>query len=270
MSTNSIQSSLAIEAQCMPHEAYIRHNGEDWAGITNQRARKKLQNRLNKRASRSRRKTRGRSNDALRIGVKPDRIVICSAEDVVFTDVTEANIQQKRAALQRIAAQHLASYAAHQPRAHHLPRLIQLNVIDSLTRNSVLLGFTIDWLLCSAVSPFCCYGPRRLVLPCPGNLVPTALQRAIPHHPWIDLFPLPRMRDNFLVAVSRILSEEEEFQLWDDVIESRSESGWSGLIEMTVPFLRRWAWLLDGCEEILEATNYWRRRRGERCIGFAA
>ena len=33
----------------MRHEANIRHPGEDWAGITNQRERKRLQNRLNKR-----------------------------------------------------------------------------------------------------------------------------------------------------------------------------------------------------------------------------
>ena len=38
-----------VELQPMPHEANIRHPGEDWAGITNQKERKRLQNRLNKR-----------------------------------------------------------------------------------------------------------------------------------------------------------------------------------------------------------------------------
>lgn len=40
--------------------------------------------------------------------------------------------------------------------------------------------------------------------------------------------------------------------------------GW----EATVPFLRKWGWLLEGCTELLEGTNYWRTRRGERKLEF--
>lgn len=43
------QCGQHVELQRMPHELHIRHRGEDWAGITNQKERKKLQNRLNKR-----------------------------------------------------------------------------------------------------------------------------------------------------------------------------------------------------------------------------
>ena len=38
-----------VELRRMPHEANMWHAGEDWAGITNQKERKRLQNRLNKR-----------------------------------------------------------------------------------------------------------------------------------------------------------------------------------------------------------------------------
>lgn len=42
--------ALPIDDQYMPHEAHMRRNGEDWSGITDQKERKKLQNRLNQRA----------------------------------------------------------------------------------------------------------------------------------------------------------------------------------------------------------------------------
>ena len=39
-----------FDLEPMPHEMYICGKGEDWAGVTNQKVRKKLQNRLNQRA----------------------------------------------------------------------------------------------------------------------------------------------------------------------------------------------------------------------------
>src|SRR5690348_7351741 len=35
-------SPSLIKVHRMPHEAHIHHNGEDWAGISNQRERKRL------------------------------------------------------------------------------------------------------------------------------------------------------------------------------------------------------------------------------------
>lgn len=50
MATETSTDALQIDIQHMPHEAYIRRCGEDWAGITNRKERKRLQNRLNQRA----------------------------------------------------------------------------------------------------------------------------------------------------------------------------------------------------------------------------
>jgi hypothetical protein len=33
---------------------------------------------------------------------------------------------------------------------------------------------------------------------------------------------------------------------------------------VSVPFLRKWGWLVRDCPEIFEGTNYWRGMRGER------
>ena len=37
-----------------------------------------------------------------------------------------------------------------------------------------------------------------------------------------------------------------------------------GSWELSEPFIRRWAVLLQGCEDLIAATNAWRSRRGER------
>lgn len=175
----------------------------------------------------------------------------------------------------------MTNYIKHQPRADQLIQLIQLNVINSLTRNAEILGLQVDWLLCHSVSPFglpATHGTgSSSPLTCPDNLVPTMLQQRVPHHPLVDLFPLPRMRDNFLVAISQILTHDEEQRLWDDLIESGAGDGWTGMIvwgdpwdsrnwEVTWPFLRAWGWLLQGCDEVMASTNYWRRKRGQRRI----
>jgi hypothetical protein len=183
----------------------------------------------------------------------------------------------------------MASYINTQPRADHLLRLIQLNIITSLTRNSEIIGFEVDWLVCRSVSPFgmpTTTDPESLSTPvtipaCPENLLPTSLQLRIPHHPWVDLFPLPRIRDNFLTALAQILSHDEENQLWIDLFESGGGKAWTGMIvwgepwdhrnwEVTIPFLQRWGWILEGCHELRESTNYWRRKRGDRPISIAA
>ncbi|KAL4933737.1 bZIP transcription factor [Aspergillus undulatus] len=33
--------------------------------------------------------------------------------------------------------------------------------------------------------------------------------------------------------------------------------------EATPEFLRKWAWALEGCQELIDSTNFWRRTRGE-------
>jgi hypothetical protein len=49
-----------------------------------------------------------------------------------------------------------------------------------------------DWLQEDATSPWntAC---KPINSSCPASLQPTLVQRTIVHHPWIDLFPIPRM-----------------------------------------------------------------------------
>jgi len=178
------------------------------------------------------------------------------------------------------------SYMRADPCADHRLKLIQLNTINAFTRNAAALGYTFDWLICAAISPFGCDGQDSKPVPVtagavPSSLTPTSLQLTTKHHPWLDLFPIPRMRDNLLIALG-FLSPEDEQQLFDDVMESGGgKNEWTGLLvwgepwdpqswEVSIPFLQRWSWLLKGCPEIISSTNRWRRRRGERPISTPA
>ncbi|KAL1866706.1 hypothetical protein Daus18300_006650 [Diaporthe australafricana] len=191
---------------------------------------------------------------------------------------------ERRARVYTFTQRAYADYMLRCPRPAHLPILVRINILNAVARNATALGFPIE-MLChdEAVSPFNQQGPHLPSAPvplpsCPATLRPTPLQLAMAHHPWIDLFPVPRMRDNVLRAVALGLLDEDE--LCADLVntdeghtegpslivwgESWDPSGW----EATVPFVRKWGWLMQGCPELLVATNAWRERRGERRLGF--
>lgn len=139
------------------------------------------------------------------------------------------------------------------------------------------MGFTMDWLKAEAVSPWSSDEGQKLdTTLCPPSLRPTALQRMIPHHPWIDLFPFPKMRDNMLLAESQydedalcnnlidfcdIPTDETGLVVWGEPWEP---AGW----EVSESLLKSWGWVIQDCHDIQSSTNVWRRRRGERELDF--
>ncbi|KAK8096201.1 hypothetical protein PG999_014223 [Apiospora kogelbergensis] len=276
------QCGQHVELQRMPHELHIRHRGEDWAGITNQKERKKLQNRLNKRVSRQRKRRSDYPSDCSDAASTPsprsDALMGSTIDSLIttFSYCTKEDVGQKRAMLQRFAEQALLSFMAGDPCADHRLRLIQLNTINGFTRNARALGFGFDWLICEVLSPF---GTNEQTpsSATPSSLIPTRMQLSTRHHPWLDLFPFPKLRDNLLLA-NAIMPPEDEQRLYDDIMESGgSRSEWAGLVvwgepwdpqswEISLPFLQRWGWLISDCPEIITSTNYWRNQRGERPI----
>ncbi|KAE8137722.1 hypothetical protein BDV38DRAFT_282657 [Aspergillus pseudotamarii] len=136
----------------------------------------------------------------------------------------------------------------------------------------------------------------------PESLVPTSLQMDIVHSTWINFLPIPKMRDNLIAKESSF--DHAEFVrdlLGDKIVEYMFGSVWStkppiasrlaltdggdddvtasrqGLIlwgephrveswEVTPGFLRKWAWAMEGCEELIASTNRWRMMRGEEPI----
>ncbi|KAH8688947.1 hypothetical protein BGW36DRAFT_365484 [Talaromyces proteolyticus] len=137
----------------------------------------------------------------------------------------------------------------------------------------------------------------------PSSLFPTPLQMIHPHSNWIDMFPFPQIRDNLIkwegyFDVLDFLRDifgdivNNNLSITSDTCESSSTStqmllqgedddmitaGRKGLIvwgeahqkenwEATPGFLKKWNWVLEGCEELIEMSNRWREIRGEEPI----
>lgn len=168
------------------------------------------------------------------------------------------------------------------PTLLHLPLLVKFNVSSALARNAEILGVTAEYFNWEGMSPFNKQGANlglnatQRMLEWPESLQPTQLQSSIDHHPWVDLFPWPQLRDNMLQAFQHPELCDED-QLCYDVCEYGDIDSKPTLIvwgspwdprswEVSDEFLRKWAWLLGGCPEIIKATNYWRAKRGEPMI----
>lgn len=174
------------------------------------------------------------------------------------------------ARLERIAFQY---YMMGSPRTDLLLHLIQLNFTRALMENTRILGLKSDQLHDDAISPFNTAGPWQddSLYTLPINLQPTVIQRSIQHHPWLDLLPVPQMRDNLILAGEF----DEETQLCLDMKgcgSTRSER--SGIIvwsdpwdpagwEVTEPFARSWGWVIRNCYDLAHSTNRWRMKRNE-------
>lgn len=168
------------------------------------------------------------------------------------------------------------SYLTGAPQIDHLISLTRLNVHRAIESNIRAIGMTADWTCCDdTISIFNLYSPVTATFnleKIPASLRPTEIQRSVPHHPWLDFFPFPRMRD-ILIAAEHLFDDDElchdlmafwdtrntqaTLVVWGDSWEPRN---W----EVTEAFIGKWGWLLRGSPELVISTNYWRRLRGER------
>lgn len=180
------------------------------------------------------------------------------------------------------------------PADQKLLTLLHFNLVRALTQNVFLLGLDPDSMNDDIASPFMTSGTTKLELErLPSTLHPTYLQKVIPHHPEIDVFPFPMYRDNLIRAGSTI----DDTELCLDILYgveldvnikpiSREpvedckniglgDGGRTGLIVWSDPWLqssweveegfaRKYRGLLRGCDELVRSTNFWRRQRGER------
>ena len=100
---------------------------------------------------------------------------------------------------------------------------------------------------------------------------------------WIDLLPHPRMRDNAIRAHGAFDPDELERDLTGRVcndgsaafeescdfgVETRGILVWADPwrpegMELTPGFVRKWWFLVKGCDEMFRATDRWRQSRGE-------
>jgi hypothetical protein len=184
-----------------------------------------------------------------------------------------------KALLDRFAKSAFESYARGNPTADHLMTLTKVNVFRAFAQNLRLIGWSEYWMADDAISRFNTALPQDSRTPdelscIPINLQPTRIQKTRPHHPWLDFFPSPKMRDNLIEAGD----DWNDEQLCHDIMGFWGESGIDGGLlvwgepwdvrnwEMTESFLKKWQWVVRGCPELMNATNSWRARRGEKLI----
>lgn len=117
-------------------------------------------------------------------------------------NVLEPDSERTRRMMHQLEALAYTEYMLGSVRTGLLLSLIQLNFTRALIRNAEILRLTSDKLHDEALSPFNIAGPWQVDFEAslPPSLRPTPLQRTVPHHPWLDLLPVPRMRDNLLLA----------------------------------------------------------------------
>jgi Domain of unknown function (DUF3425) len=165
------------------------------------------------------------------------------------------------------------------PTDQKLLTLLHFNLVRALTQNVCILSLNPDDMSSDLESPFTSTESRIRFEALPETLRPTELQRIIPHHPEIDVFPFPKWRDNMLrrgwTQPGDDFCMDMLYGVESDVASSGSGmTGRTGLIAWGEPwlkesweveegFVRKYRDSFGSCDELLESTNKWRASRGE-------
>jgi hypothetical protein len=194
--------------------------------------------------------------------------------EIEYVHILEPDSVETKRLMQRLGAIAQHQYMLSSPRTEMLPHLIQFNFAKALMENTRILGLTSEGLHDDAISPFNVAGPWKhdYVAALPPGLQPTVVQRTIPHHPWLDLLPIPQMRDNLISAGESY----NETQLCLDLKGYGSvHTGQTGIIiwkdpwdptgwEVSESFAHSWGWVIQGCWDLFRYTNSWRAQRNEK------
>ncbi|RAH53003.1 hypothetical protein BO85DRAFT_492403 [Aspergillus piperis CBS 112811] len=268
----------------IPHPALATGPEDDWSGVSSRVIRRRVQNRLNQRAYRLRQRKNGSSSGAannihnvssLNSPIPPSGTITCRLSKTEHLRCTFAppDVHELMADFETGA---LHSYLGGSPQTDMLLNLSRMNVLRAAYQNAIVLGMPAEWLcLDDTISIFSAHGPHIIPngqMSIPPSLRPTALQRATPHHPWLDVFPFPSMRDNLIRAGDDLDDDELCHDLtafWDTRSSNATLLVWGTPWdpqnwEVTEDFAKKWGAFLRGCPEILRSTNSWRARRGER------
>ena len=163
---------------------------------------------------------------------------------------------------------------------HKLLILVQYNVLRATLTSMAMLGML---HLVPAECGMAAALAADSLFPVPSSLPPcfepTRLQRATDHGYWIDIIPLPAIRDNILRNMDSVSQAELCYDLVGGLYHGVDEVRSRGLVvwsdpwqaegwEVSEGFVAKWGFLLKGCRDLLQASNTWRRLRGEEPMVF--
>ncbi|KAJ1710438.1 hypothetical protein NYO67_7403 [Aspergillus flavus] len=257
---------------------------DDWKGLTDSKERRRRQNRINQRAYRQRKRAEKLglpiNAEAAESSTASSSSSSSSSQSPPTTALTTRSNcptpDQTAALLDLFSKTAYQSYILGSPASDHLLTLAKVNVFRAFASIMSTLGMPKhhEWMDDDAISPFTLLRPGFTTpSTIPLTLRPTKLQQSIPHHPWLDFFPHPRMRDNLIRAGD---FDDEQLCMdimgfWDMSTESCGLLVWGdpqdlGNWEVSEEFIRKWPWVVGGCAELLVSTNRWRAMRGEKLI----
>ena len=261
-------------------DEYTRVTNENWRGKNDPAERRRIQNRLNQRAFRQRQRA-GESPKQYKprsgSGGPPSRQEDAPSPPPQDEEESETVVRDGPPPLATSTPRTDITANTITPGRvwDELAQLINRNLVSAAVSNAQHLG--IDSTSIRTGAPILTPGPS-------GSEVPTSLhvvqlQTQIPHDPIIDIIPHARLRYNVLRAIALGQLDVEAF------VSSLRASGalecvagtwmrvgvvvWHspevlGSWEVGEAFVRRFGFLLQGCEDLLAASNGWRGRRGEK------
>ncbi|RSL67064.1 hypothetical protein CEP53_003192 [Fusarium sp. AF-6] len=135
--------------------------------------------------------------------------------------------------------------------------LTSLTTVAALSSNATLLHIPCE------IPSVDIFNPSHASIP--SALIPTELQKTIPHPPFVDVIPFPGVRDRLLRSLAVINLEKLTIDLAGGAFKVWGSVPWDGTSwEVSEEFAKKWWFLIDG--ELLRATNFWRRQRLESNI----
>ena len=253
---------------------------ENWKGKNDPQERRRIQNRINQRAFRQRRRAGESRAQSIASGT-PER-----HEDIFELEDPQMEEYQIHGAFNASNAHPIIGSSERRPSGvtsrssdliwDRLGQLINRNLLSATEANAQRLRINLDDLR-----------PGRPVITprlkddyALGILQPVKLQYQVPHDPIIDTIPHMRFRFNILHAIATGKLDSSAFcrslRVSGAIENTHGQWQRGGLVvwksapeqleswELSEPFVRRWAVLLHDCEDLLAVTNSWRAQRGER------
>ncbi|CAG9953007.1 unnamed protein product [Clonostachys rosea f. rosea IK726] len=201
---------------------------EDWTGLKDPKARRKLQNRLNVRAHRRRKAKQDNHTNLQDIHSQPSDafsllphfkasfpLVLLNDFQLPLGPGMNIETYARSTEWNRFSRLEFSARVRFPLSSDHLLSLAQYNLVRASTTNAMILSVhhLIDTDHCGIdFENMPLFSPSSTFWETPESLRPTKIQLQIPHDFWVDLIPDPQLRDNVLLALAQGALDTVEFQ----------------------------------------------------------